>query len=155
MCPILKVSFQRKDYFFGHFPEMLSLALLLCYHAAYGKSKNKIDVDFKQNLVDMTTEWTTGFRASKKLTKKHWVMQYDLQEGGKNPTQDRLKQMDSAMSPGTSGSRTRNVAKAKFANYQNATNKQQTLIDEDEQVRHTRSHTPTHPHLWPRTYTAV
>ncbi|GMH87133.1 hypothetical protein TL16_g10758 [Triparma laevis f. inornata] len=102
-----KVPFSKKDYFFGHFPDVMSFTLLLSYHSAYPRSKSKIDDDgFKQNLLDLCNEWTTGFRTSSVARKgEHWVVDFDMSEGNKNDTATRLKQMDtSGMSPGTPGS---------------------------------------------------
>jgi hypothetical protein len=78
-----KIPFSLKDYFFGHLPDMVTVALLLCYSQSFHKSKNKIDAQFRHMIMDLVTEWTTGFRNSQKLPPDHWVMQYDLQEGGK------------------------------------------------------------------------
>lgn len=101
------VPFSKKDYFFGHFPDVMSFTLLLSYHSAYPRSKSKIDDDgFKQNLLDLCNEWTTGFRTSSVARKgEHWVVDFDMSEGNKNDTATRLKQMDtSGISPGTPGS---------------------------------------------------
>jgi hypothetical protein len=140
-----KISFSRKDYFYGHFGDIMALSILLCYTAAFNKSRNKMDSDFKQMLVDLTTEWTTGFRAAKRLPRDHWVMQFDLQEGGKSATQERFKQIDSAMSaaPGTPATRARN-AKQKMMNLSKQNEKAEAAESHSRPVRldHVLMHSP-------------
>ena len=65
-----KIPFNRKDYFFGHFSDVLAFSLLMSFYAAYPKSKNRIDtMEFKQTLIDLMGEWICGFKNSKKCEK--------------------------------------------------------------------------------------
>jgi len=89
-----KIAFNKKDYFFGHFPDIMAFSLLLSFSAAYPKSKNRIDEQgFKQKLLDLNSEWICGFKSSS-LARDHWVTDYDLAEGSKSAA-ERIKQMDS------------------------------------------------------------
>jgi len=94
-----KIPFARKDYFFGHYGDVLAFSILVSFYAAFPKSKGRIDERvFKQRLIDLCGEWISGFKSSNKCA-DHWVMDYDLAEGGKSAA-ERIKQMDSALSGG-------------------------------------------------------
>lgn len=109
-----RIPFSKKDYFFGHFPDVMTFSLLLSFTSAYPRSKSKIDdFSFKQNLLDLCSEWTTGLRASKRANLgTSWVMEYDLQDGNRGGgAAERLKHMgDSTMNPaGTPGTNRRKI----------------------------------------------
>ena len=49
-----KIPFARKDYFFGHYGDVLAFSILVSFYAAFPKSKGRIDERvFKQRLIDL------------------------------------------------------------------------------------------------------
>ena len=61
-----RIPFSSKDYFFGHFSHVLTFALLHSLKVAYPKSRVRFDdAHFRQLVLDVCSEWSTGFRPSK------------------------------------------------------------------------------------------
>ena len=90
-----KIPFSKKDHFFGHFPDVMTFTLLMSFSSAYPRSRSKIDDDdFKQHILDLCSEWTTGFVCSKKSgASNNWVMEYDLQDAKMAHAAERMKHL--------------------------------------------------------------
>ncbi|GMH73781.1 hypothetical protein TrRE_jg1556, partial [Triparma retinervis] len=100
-----KIPFSKKDHFFGHFPDVMTFTLLLSFNSAYPRSRSKIDDDnFKQQILDLCSEWTTGFVSSKKSSLANsWVFEHDLQDAKTTNAAERMKHLgENPSTPSTS-----------------------------------------------------
>eukprot|EP00744_Colponema_vietnamica_P018415 GILI01025986.1.p1 GENE.GILI01025986.1~~GILI01025986.1.p1 ORF type:complete len:492 (-),score=80.43 GILI01025986.1:50-1405(-) len=67
----LRIHPSRKDLFFGRYHDAVSQSIFYSLYIAYPKSRPKFSLDFRDNLLCMVTEWSTGIFPSQPST-LHW-----------------------------------------------------------------------------------